>query len=154
MSDKTATEIRFYHLLHMPLERALPEILSKAYDRDYRAVIMTDTVERVEALNSLLWTANPNSFLPHGSEQDGHANNQPIWLTTKDENPNQANLLVLTNGAASQKMDTYALCCEIFDGTDDHAVTEARTRWKTYKEDGFDISYFQQTPNGGWEKKA
>jgi DNA polymerase-3 subunit chi len=32
-------------------------------------------------------------------------------------------------------------------------VTEARARWKSYKEQGHVIVYWQQT-DGGWEKKA
>jgi len=42
----------------------------------------------------------------------------------------------------------------MFDGNDETAVTEARQRWKEAKAEGFEIAYWQQTPQGGWEKKA
>ena len=106
-----------------------------------------------ERLNDYLWTYNPNSFLPHGSKKDGHAELQPIWLTSEDENPNDADVLILTGGAASENMNDYQLCCELFDGRNEAAVTEARTRWKTYQEAGHDITYWQQGDKG-WEKKS
>lgn len=55
--------------------------------------------ERVEFLNSLLWTYNDTSFLPHGSRKDGFADMQPIWLTAGDDVPNGAEFLFLTDGA-------------------------------------------------------
>jgi DNA polymerase-3 subunit chi len=42
--------------------------------------------------------------------------------------------------------------CEIFDGSDEDAVTAARARWKTLKESGHDLAYWRQTESGGWEK--
>jgi len=147
------TDVRFYHLSRKSLEQALPEILGKAYERGHRAVVMTSSDAQVESLNNLLWTYHPESFLPHGSIKNGHAPEQPIWLTVKDENPNSADLLVLIDGAASQNVKDYNLCCEIFDGTDEDAVKSARERWAGYKEQGYNLSYFQQNTKGSWEQK-
>lgn len=150
------TEIRFYHLTTKPLEQALPEILGKALSTGRRAVIKAPDDKSVEALNTHLWTYSPDSFLPHGSKKDGKefAPDQPIWLTSDNDNPNGADLLILTGGAESDKIGDFALCCEMLDGNDDAAVTAARARWKTYKDAGHDLTYWQQTPTGGWEKKA
>jgi len=43
---------------------------------------------------------------------------------------------------------------ELFDGRDETAVVETRERWKAYKAAGHTVVYWQQTPNGGWEKKS
>ena len=64
-------DIWFYHLTSMPLERALPTLLSKTLEREKRAVVMTGTEERIEALNTLLWTYDAASWMPHGSKSDG-----------------------------------------------------------------------------------
>jgi DNA polymerase-3 subunit chi len=42
----------------------------------------------------------------------------------------------------------------MFDGTDDEAVADARTRWTAAKAEGFDVTYWQADPNGRWVKKA
>ena len=86
------TDIGFYHLQKWPLERALPKLLEKVLETGKRAVVIAGSEDRVEALNGLLWTYNPNSFLPHGTSRDGNAADQPVWLTTEDENPNGADV--------------------------------------------------------------
>ena len=81
------TEIRFYHLFSMTLEKALPVLLEKVLERDWRALIITDSLERVTELDSGLWTYKPSSFLPHGMVGDEDAESQPILITHKDETP-------------------------------------------------------------------
>ena len=92
-------EIGFYHLLTTPLDRALPRLLERARAQGYRIVVRAASPDRVEHLNSVLWTYDEASFLPHGSARDGNAANQPIWLTDGDDNPNAATMLVLVDGA-------------------------------------------------------
>jgi len=147
-------EIGFYHLTTTPLERALPKLLEKAVGSGQHIVVMAGSDERVEALNALLWTYDPASFLPHGSARDGNAAAQPIWLTAKDENPNDAAILVLADGARSARIADYARCLEMFDGNDDAAVQQARIRWKAYLAAGHTLTYWQQNDRGGWEKKG
>ncbi len=145
------TEIRFYHLTRNALEEALPALLEKTLARGWRAVVMTDSAERVEHLARHLWTYRDHGFLPHGTAEDGFAEDQPVWITEKDENPNKANVLMLTCGAASRHVGDYDLACEIFDGGDDAAVAAARARWQQYKDQGQTLAYWQQGEKG-WEK--
>lgn len=148
------TEIRFYHLLRKTLEDALPQMLEMSLERGWRAVVMAGSPERVEALNQHLWTFRKDSFLPHGTASEGEAERQPVWLTDRDENPNGASVLFLTDGAESAALAGYARVCELFDGNDGDAVAAARARWKRYKDAGHELSYWQQTARGGWERKA
>lgn len=148
------TDIRFYHLQRKPLERALPELLEKVLERGNRAVVMAGSEERVEALAGLLWTYDDRGFLPHGTARDGSAERQPVWLTASDENPNGADVLILTDGVRSDLTAGFAIACELFDGNDSDAVSAARARWTVYKDAGHDVTYWQQTERGGWEKKA
>lgn len=149
------TEIRFYHLTRKSLEEVLPVMLERTVVRDgRRAVVMAGSSERVENLNAHLWTYDDRVFLPHGSKADGHPGRQPVWLTDMDENPNGARVLFLADGATSGQVDEYDLVCELFDGRDEAAVSAARGRWKTYKDKGHALTYWQQTERGGWEQKA
>lgn len=148
------TEIRFYHLQRTALDVALPQLLEKVLERDWRAVVITGSPERVQALNTQLWTYGRDSFLPHGTAEDGHAGLQPVWLTDEDENPNQATVLFLVDGAESEKTDGYELCCTLFDGNDEDAVTRARTHWRHYKDQGHALTYWQQNERGQWEQKS
>lgn len=147
-------DIRFYHLTATPLERALPQLLEKALGAGFRSVVKVADAKMLDALNIQLWTYNPNSFLPHGSAIDGHAAEQPIYLTTGEENPNGARLLAVTDGSTPAAPESYERVLDLFDGSDETAVQEARKRWKSYKEAGHSLQYWQQTESGGWTQKA
>ena len=148
------TEIRFYHLQHTRLEQALPQLLARTLDKGWRAVVQAGSSERVKALNTALWTYDESSFLPHGSAKDGDAEMQPVWLTEKDENPNDAQVLMLVDGAMRESfLPPLELVCVIFDGNDPEALDHARADWKRLKTSAHTLTYWQQTEQG-WEKKA
>jgi len=148
------TEIGFYHLQRSSLEQALPKLLEKVLEAGKRAVVVARSDERIEQLNGVLWTYRPDSFVPHGSARDGNAEKQPVWLATEPENPNDAGVLILTDGATADDFNGFERCLEMFDGNDDDAVAAARQRWTAYKSAGHEVVYYQQTEGGGWEKKA
>lgn len=147
------TDIRFYHMTQKRLEQTLPPLLAKALEQFPRIVIKAGSREQVEVLDNLLWSYDPASFMPHGYQHDGYESQQPVWLTTEDDNPNQATMLVLVDGATSDGVDGFALCCEMFDGNDEESVTAARARWPVYKEAGHELTYYQQDEDGRWLKK-
>ncbi len=147
------TEIRFYHLTVSTLDQALPQLLEKCLERDWRSVVLAGSWERVDFLTRHLWTYNRDNFLPHGNREDGFAADQPIWLTEQDENPNSATVLFQTDSMETANPASWTLICDLFDGNDGDAVQAARQRWKTYKTAGHSLTYWQQGP-GGWEKKA
>ncbi len=94
------TDVLFYHLERQPLEAVLPSLVEKTLERGWRAVIEAGTRERVEALDQLLWTYKEESFLPHGTNADPAAEQQPIFLTNEAINPNGANVRFVVEGAA------------------------------------------------------
>jgi DNA polymerase III subunit chi len=145
-------DVGFYHLLTMPLDRALPKLLERAVAGGDRVVVVAGSPERVAYLNDLLWTYDEAAFLPHGAERDGNAARQPIWLAAADENPNGAKLAMLVDGARAD-WSRYTRCLDIFDGNDESAVAAARQRWTEAKAAGHSLTYWQQTERG-WEKKA
>ncbi len=148
------TDINFYHLQRSSLEQVLPRLLEKILKAGKRAVVLARTPERIEVLNSLLWTYDQDGFLPHGSAADGRAGEQPVWLTVEDENPNGAAVLVLTDGAGSARLAQYERCLELVDGGDPEQTAEARRRWSSYHNAGHRVTYWQQNDRGAWEKKV
>ena len=148
------TEIGFYHLTRSRLDHALPKLLEKVLASGAHAVVRAGSAERIGFLNGHLWTWDPASFLPHGSASEGDAADQPIWLTTAEENPNDARVLVLTDGVEAGDIADFERCLEMFDGNDAASVAAARDRWRAYAEAGHALTYWQQNERGGWHKKA
>jgi len=148
------TDIAFYHLQRSNLEMALPTLLGKTLKAGKRAIVRAGSQERVDMLDNVLWSSEPNGWLPHGSAKDGEADRQPIWLTTDEENPNGATFLFLTDGVEVADFDAYERCFDLFDGNDDASVKAARDRWKILKEAGHNLTYWQQNDRGKWEEKG
>lgn len=147
--------IDFYHLQKQTLEEILPKLLAKAYETGRRILVKIGTPERVEFVNNALWTFDEESFLPHGSKKDGFAQQQPIWLTSEDDNANQAEYLFLVDGAeiSADGATKFERLFNVFDGNSTESLQQARNLWKTYKEAGFEMHYWQQNNQGRWENK-
>jgi DNA polymerase-3 subunit chi len=146
------TDVRFYHMERQSLEQVLPALLAKALENGHRILIKTANEAEAERLAEYLWTYRPEVFMPHGTKKDGHDSEQPIYLTAGNDNPNGADVLILTNGTTADDISNFKLCCEMLDGRDPEQVGNARERWKSYKDSGHALTYWQQGEKS-WEKK-
>lgn len=146
-------EVGFYHLTRTGPDSALPKLLGRTLAASERAVVICGSEERVAALDASLWLAADPDWLPHGTRLAGHADLQPIWLTTEDEAPNGARFLFLIDGACTARLGAFARVFDLFDGGDPDAVAAARLRWSAAKASGHAVTYWQQSA-AGWEKKA
>ena len=147
-------EILFYQLERRPLESALPDLLQRSLDRGWRVVVKVGSEERLEALNAHLWTYDEASFLPHGAVADGNAAEQPIWLTTGDDNPNGATVRFLVDGAETADFSGYDRIVFIFDAADAEALTKAREAWTAARGTGSEATYWRQDENGRWTRQG
>lgn len=159
-------EVLFYHLEHKPLDEVLPSLVEKTLARGWRAVIQAVDLERVEAIDQLLWTFKDDSFIPHGSAKAGDIEHQPVFLTVGCDNPTAApnaapetaNVRFMIDGSVLEPLDaqlkTYARVVYIFDGRNQHELATARVAWKAVKATGAVATYWQQSDSGGWQKKA
>ena len=150
------TRIDFYHLQNKKLEDVLPKLLEKAHGLNKKIIIRVGNEERIEFLNSLLWTYDDTSFLPHGSKNDGFAEMQPIWLTAQNDNPNHAVFLFLVDGAKAEleEIDQFERVFNIFDGNSENALAQARDFWRSLKQSSSEIFYWQQNTDGIWQQKG
>jgi DNA polymerase-3 subunit chi len=149
------TEVLFYHLQRQPLERVLPSLLERSYERGWRVVVQASSDERIDALDAHLWTYRDDNFLPHGTSRESDTAEQPILLTTSDHNPNGAKVRFLIDGAPMPAdAKDYDRIVLLFDGEDEDAVAAARSHWGVAKEQGFEVTYWQPDEQGRWVKKA
>jgi len=118
------TEYWFYHLETSMLEGVLPELLDKTRSRGWRALVKMPE-DRLSHMDKFLWTYKDDSFLPHGRDDEPLADQQPV---------------ILSAAATSS--------------TGHDCVQAARAKWKTLKDGGANLSYWQQNDQGRWEKKA
>ncbi len=147
-------EFWFYHLESQPLESVLPVLVEKALSRGWRACLKFSTAERLETIDSALWTYRDESFLPHGTARDGNAERQPVFLTLDDANPNRADVLFLLEAATEPEPTRFARVIRLFDGADEEAKQLSRQEWRGAKKAGFEVSYWRQDASGAWKISA
>jgi len=153
------TETLFYHLERRSLEDVLPGLIGKSLERGWRAVVKTDSSERSDALDNLLWTYDDQSFLAHAQSGDGEAVRQPVLITVEDENPNNAQILFCVGGARpadwrNAGLSSLARVVMLFDGRDSTMLERARAAWKDAKEAGHDVTYWKESASGKFEKQG
>jgi DNA polymerase III subunit chi len=149
------TEIWFFQLKGQTPEQVLPVLLEKSLERGWRAVVQGSSEERLEALDTHLWTWRDDSFLPHGTWRDAEAAQQPVLLTPYEHNPNGAAVRFLIEGAAMpDDASLYQRLVLIFDGDDAEAVEAARARWSEAKSAGLEVTYWRADENGGWRRQV
>lgn len=147
-------EALFYHLTEATLEQALPPLVEKSLQRGWRVVVQTGSEERRDALDMHLWTYRDDAFLAHGTDREPHAGEQPVLLTVGTDNPNDARIRFILEGAAPPALDGYERAVFMFDGHDAAQLEAARLSWKEMKAAGHAVTYWQQTPDGRWERRA
>jgi DNA polymerase-3 subunit chi len=150
------TETLFYHLERRSLEDILPGLVEKSLQRGWRAAIKTDSSERSDALDSLLWTYDDQSFLPHAQLGDGEAAGQPVLISVEEGNPNSAQIVFYVGGAQPadwSRLADLARVVLLFDGRDAQALAGARAAWKDARDAGHDVTYWKETPGGKFEKQ-
>jgi DNA polymerase III subunit chi len=147
-------EVWFYHLEQKPLNAVLPDLLARGLGRGLRMTVRTVNTSRADELSSLLWAHDDVAFLPHGKQGEPLPDQQPIWLTDADDNPNQSTLRFYVDGAMPENIAGLERAIIMLDAADEDATLRARSVWKIMKTEGHAISYWQQNENGRWENKA
>lgn len=148
-------EVLFYHLTESRLEEALPDLLEKSLARGWRVVVQAVTAERRDALDHHLWTFREESFLPHGTDADSSGALQPILLTIDPaQAANDPQCRFMVEGAVPVSLDSCVRGVYLFDGHDAEQLAGARARWTSEKAAGHQVTYWQQSEDRRWVKKA
>jgi len=148
--------VAFYHLTRHGADEALSPLLVKTMAAGKRAVVCCDEA-RLGQFSTAIWSRQPESWLPHGvaGKDDEDAGICPIWLTGDvSANPNDATFFFFLDGQTPQLTDQAERAFVLFDGHLEAAVAEARAQWKTLKEAGHELSYWQQEDTGRWSQSA
>lgn len=148
-------EVMFYHLTSKPLEKTLPQLLEKTIDRGWKALVCTSLPERVQWLDTALWTYSEESFLPHATDAENNLDDEAIVITASATNHNKAECCFLIDGAPfPDDPSQFQRIVLLFDNLDEEVKNRARAMWNPVKAMGLDATYWQQNDNGRWEKKA
>jgi DNA polymerase-3 subunit chi len=144
-------QVDFYHLTTRPLERVLPSIAERVLAAGDRLLIVAEAA-RLPALDRLLWTYRPDSFLPHGCAGGEGDADQPVLLSTDVAPANHARNVALADGVWRDAALGFDRAFHFFD---EERIIAARQAWKALG-DRADVErrYWKQSEAGGWEQLA
>lgn len=145
-------EIHFYHLERARFEEIAPVLLDKTRLMGWRALVQVSSLERATWLSNLLWTFREGTFLAHGCEGEDYCEDQPIWITSKGDHPNFAQLQMIANPVPIRVFPGIRRVCYLFDGRDLEALDAARSQWRNLKSSGASPVYWKQGEQGQWQK--
>ncbi len=86
-------------------------------------MVETQSRERAEAIDTLLWTWRDDSFVPHGIAGDESDADQPVLITMGEGNANSANVRFFVDRSVPASGEGYQRLVYLFSGHDPDAVT-------------------------------
>lgn len=145
-------QVDFYHLTAQPLDRVLPRVAERVVEGGGRLLVVAESEDQRVAIDRLLWTYSPESFLPHalaGGEGDAA---QPILIASDPSSANAARNIALADGIWRDEALTFDRAFHFFDA---ERIAEARIAWKALADrDGIERRYWKQNDAGRWEQAA
>jgi len=108
-------------------------LTEKAYLRDLKVIVCSDTAEENAALDELLWTFSDRAFVPHEVHRSDAAAAAPVQLTPDLETLGSADLLVNLSGRLPTRLERFARIAEIVDA-DEERRRLGRERFKAYRD--------------------
>ena len=149
------SKIDFYHLSRTDMETVLLMLLKKTLAVGKKALILCPQ-PAASALDTDLWTREPDSWFAHGLDDAEGQDIAQIWISTDMEsNPIKAEFVFLLHGSVPANFDQFERVFNLFDGRSEAQVQHARDQWKNWGElDKAECGYFAETEDGRWEKKA
>jgi len=109
-------------------------LTEKAYLRDLKVVLLSDSAAEAESLDELLWTFSERSFVPHDLCRAGEAAAAaPVRLTPALEGIESADLLVNLAQRMPAGLERFGRIAEIIDA-DDARRARGRERFKAYRD--------------------
>jgi len=145
-------QVDFYHLTRSPLDRVLPRIAERIVGDGGRLLVVVRDEQQAAAIDKLLWTYAPESFLPHAVAGAGDDGAQPVLISTGGEPSNAARHVALVDGKWRDEALAFDRAFHFFD---EGAIAEARVAWKALADrECVERRYWKQLESGGWEQAA
>ena len=143
----------FYHVVNSDYIETAILIAEEALKKSNKLLIVAPE-EKLSYLSDQFWINKKDSFIAHGLFDEDLADFAPIWLSSSaDDNPINAELLVLTNGLNLDNTNAFKHVFNVFDGSSKNELEQARSQWRYWSSRPQHVCrYFTQTDTGSWQQ--
>ncbi len=133
------TKIIFVDTRDYGKDKTLALSVEKFYNMGEKVLILTDSQERGEQLDDLLWTFKQQSFIPHTYAEDV-VQDEPVVITILERNLNGSDVLVLDVPASEDFISQFEWVVDFVDRSSDETLQESRRRFREYRKK-FEVEY-------------
>tara|TARA_B100001079_G_scaffold167266_1_gene143554 strand:+ start:17 stop:472 length:456 start_codon:yes stop_codon:yes gene_type:complete len=145
------TEFSFYKTSNFRVDETFYVLVQKALEKNLNSVVIFETKEALKDISIMLWSKKPETFLPHSIERDNLSNDSPIYLTTREENPNKSQIIFSPEGALVKKSKNWKRCIYIFDHDDNSSFDRLKEYYFLLENSKEKIELYEQK-KGNWIK--
>jgi len=116
-------------------------LVQKAYQQGHQVCVLTQNREHSQKLDQLMWTFDPNSFIPHEVQENGSDNNTsaPVIITHETPPENLHDILISLGDKTPAGFSRFNRLAEIIDNSD-NAKEQARERYRFYRDRGYPLN--------------
>ena len=114
-------------------------LTEKAWSAGHRVCINTETEEDAAHIDTLLWTFNDQSFIPHDRLQNASAETTPVVIASQLDKTDEHDVLI---NLASTIPDCFSQFERLLEPVDKDEQTRAasRERYRYYRDCGYTIN--------------
>jgi DNA polymerase-3 subunit chi len=94
-----------YQTSNENLPKTFTQLAEKCFYNKLRTLVVTPNNDLITILDKVLWTYSKKHFIPHGTLSDPLPEKQPIYITNKLLNLNEAKALMFVNADESMMLD-------------------------------------------------
>ena len=146
-----AVRVDFYHLT-ASLDRVLPKLVERVVAGGERLVVVAGEERARQHLDRLLWSYQPDAFLPHAQAGAGDDPAQPVLIAPEPVSTNSARNVALADGQWRDAALGFDRAFHLFA---EDRIGEARAAWKALRDrDGVERHYWCQDETGRWEERG
>lgn len=134
------TRIEFFFNVEDKLKK-VAELSEKAVMKHRRLMVFAPDQETAQALDDMLWTQSPSSFLPHCKATDEKAEDTPVIIDWQGDKLPHHDVLINLQASYPPFFSRFTRLIEIV-GQEEQDKVEARKRYKFYRDRGYEMRSF------------
>lgn len=143
-------DINFY-CIEEDANSFLYSFLSKLIEKNKRVIVYSESLEKMEKLDNMLWSHKKTEFIPHLLGHEKNAERTPIIISNTKDNRNNANFLLISGYLDDPEfLNKFEKTFYIFSPINQRLIDEAGKNWESYRNLGFNLKLLRKNSSGKW----
>lgn len=137
-------QVKFVKLDRPEKAKHLCRLAETFFSGGKRVLITVQDDNQAVTLDRFMWVWDKGSFIPHAYDNGSvDCLDEPIVITTGEENPNRASILIMGKPCGINFIRHFDLVIDFAETYDKSLAEQARKRFKDYRDVGLNPQMFE-----------